>query len=287
MLGARPWSGGRNSPGDARQRIPRLASPDGHRVKRLPLASRGVELVVGPAGSYSGGCGARDDLALARSFRRFLTPRTCHPPRPACRWADGTMVDESYLIRCPGCGNTKRVEMAVGQQLQCDVCQTKFFAPVVTTEPRPASKGEIVHDSPSPLPSPQTTELVAGVVDSPAGLDATPPTSAETPSRGWRLGDSTAPPPGSTDAPLADARRATDRTARTDVSPPGDLPEPAAQRAPRTGEPDASGRIWTWISALAGVVIVGVSAAACAYLLRDWATQQGSGQQNCRPTLPS
>ena len=44
------------------------------------------------------------------------------------------MSDDGLLIRCPGCGNLKRVAMVVGQQLRCDVCRTVFLAPVVSSQ---------------------------------------------------------------------------------------------------------------------------------------------------------
>ncbi len=59
------------------------------------------------------------------------------------------MANGSISIRCPGCGNPHPVAMAVGQQLQCSVCQTVFFAPVYDPGQHPESAPPVPNPSPS------------------------------------------------------------------------------------------------------------------------------------------
>ena len=67
------------------------------------------------------------------------------------------MTHREILIRCPGCGIPKQVSIAVGQQLNCDVCGTRFYAPIVDpdhADGRPESEPQ-VHSSPSEISGPK------------------------------------------------------------------------------------------------------------------------------------
>ncbi len=44
------------------------------------------------------------------------------------------MAEPTLRIRCPGCQSAAEVSLAVGQQLMCDTCGTRYLAPVISPE---------------------------------------------------------------------------------------------------------------------------------------------------------
>ncbi|MHB8970632.1 MAG: hypothetical protein ACYC3X_13030 [Pirellulaceae bacterium] len=159
--------------------------------------------------------------------------------------------------------------MAVGQQLQCRVCQTVFFAPVIAPEQpalppppvsgpsaSPASGGDNLRDTRRQVPIPPSV--------------GRPPAGA-TPSRSWRTEE---------DEPAA--------LAQTSAAAPRDsgrLSSAHADPASRTPSEDApaGGRVWTVITVIAGLLILTTSLLIGVLWLRDQQQAPSSSSANQSP----
>ena len=168
------------------------------------------------------------------------------------------MADGSIQIRCPGCGNSNVVAMAVGQQLQCRVCQTVFFAPVIDTEQltataafpppvsgpsaNPAARADVARETREHVPTAPST--------------ARPPAGA-TPSRSWRTEE--CEPAVAAKTPAAAPRDSVRLSSANSEKASGAPSEEAS----------AGGRIWTVIIVIAGLLIVTSSLLTGVLWIRD------------------
>jgi hypothetical protein len=159
------------------------------------------------------------------------------------------MADGNILIRCPGCGKAQSVVMAVGQQLQCGVCQTVFFAPVLAPDQLPptttSESFSVEPASTSPALPPGRQAAIGAQM--PIPLSETRPIERAAASRNWRTDGMELEPPAATGPRF---------------EPQGDMGRgagpSAAPREPR-GEHSGGGKIWTVVTVAAGLIIVAAS----------------------------
>jgi len=162
------------------------------------------------------------------------------------------MSEGTILIRCPGCGAAESVALAVGQQLQCHVCQTVFYAPVVETDQTSAAGS---------LPAPPTAAKPAG----------------ERSAQGGSSGQVRAP------ETRRDERSASSRVWRTEglelgtgakpdgAAEPQPSTRPAAATAPNLEVyPSGSTRVWTAITVLASLIIIIATSLVGLHFRRKW-----------------
>ncbi|MHB0959880.1 MAG: hypothetical protein ACYC0X_29860 [Pirellulaceae bacterium] len=173
------------------------------------------------------------------------------------------MSKGNIAIRCPGCGNANMVGFAVGQQFQCSVCQTVFFAPVI--DPQRQAAPPLPGSGPSLNP---VAAAMGGVEETrehaPAALPATDTTARKTTSRSWRTAELEPAAPVPTLA----------TTPSGNLDSPPVVPQPLTAM-PATEEP-AAGRVWTVVSVFAGLLIVVTSLLTGVHFFRDW--QQSGGR---------
>jgi hypothetical protein len=173
------------------------------------------------------------------------------------------MTEGNILIRCPGCGNTNPVSMAVGQQIQCRVCQTYFYAPVMN-QGQPPGSGSSPTEEIDPLLPPSSdfasgapTVHVPGPVFSTGARSKSPTPTA----RNWRNDETIPVPTGPAAEPVAVPAAA--------VSPPPGT-ETESDSEPLDEEPASHTWIWTTISTVAALVIVASSVLLGVHLFREW-----------------
>ncbi len=168
------------------------------------------------------------------------------------------MAEGNIQIRCPGCGNAQSVAMAVGQQLQCRVCQTVYFAPVLAENQLPgAADQELATAGPLGTNSPSTADRSSTEREPPGrtAVSETRQVDSGSGSRSWRTDGLDLP-----------------ATPRAPVS--------AAAQAP--GEPVRDGsRIWTVITVLASLVVVVASSLVGVYFMRKG--RMAAEQRGARP----
>ncbi len=82
------------------------------------------------------------------------------------------MDQEGVRVRCPGCAHVQRVTLAVGQQLQCEVCQTKYFAPIVAPEEIESSGETDSFIVSNPIPG--STEMPSDLAKDSGGVEPRP-----------------------------------------------------------------------------------------------------------------
>ena len=168
------------------------------------------------------------------------------------------MADGSIQIRCPGCGNSNVVAMAVGQQLQCRVCQTVFFAPVIAPEQLRRLRRPHLPCRVPPRIQRRRVDVARDTREQvPTAPSAARPPAGATPSRSWRTEEC---------EPAWRRRRlqphlatACGRHPRIPKRPP---------RAPSEDAP-AGGRVWTVITVIAGLLIVTTSLLTGVLWIRD------------------
>lgn len=173
------------------------------------------------------------------------------------------MTDGNILIRCPGCGNTNPVSMAVGQQIQCRVCQTYFYAPVLNQGEPPGSGSSPTQEIDPLLPPSSDFASGAPTVHVPDPVFATGARSkSPTPAaRNWR-NDETIP------VPTSPAVEPTTVPAAATSPPAGTETERASE--PLDEGPASHTWIWTTISTVAAIVIVASSVLLGVHLFREW-----------------
>lgn len=173
------------------------------------------------------------------------------------------MTDGNILIRCPGCGNTNPVSMAVGQQIQCRVCQTYFYAPVLN-QGEPPGSGSSPTQEIDPLlpPSPDFASGAPTIRVSDPVFATGPRSKSPAPAaRNWRTDELNPASAG----PVAEQVAG--------------RPTPASPPSGAESEPDSEGLdeapashtwIWTAISTVAALVIVTSSVLLGVHLFREW-----------------
>ncbi len=187
------------------------------------------------------------------------------------------MAEGNIFIRCPGCGRAQCVGMAVGQQLQCPVCQTVFFAPVSETL------------------MPETLVPEAPVSEAPVSETGQPPP----PAKPAKPGGTAARPPGTGTGPCAGERAPGARNWRTDGLPvempaaretPGAWQRDGALRTVPAGEPcepdvaPRGGMIWTVITVVACLLVVVASVPVGIHFVR---TRQQAAPTAAEPDPPA
>jgi hypothetical protein len=155
------------------------------------------------------------------------------------------MVEKDLIVRCPGCGNGKVISMALGQLLQCDVCQTCFQAPVSEDVNADTTDGDqsVVGAQPA-APGPSQDDAAS----------ASPPPEAQGSATDRRGGRSS-------------SRRAEDFNLAAGAGEPSDVPE-AANSSDQTDSRQGPGWMWTVLSMVAvGVILTTVVTAVFLLLL--------------------
>ena len=178
------------------------------------------------------------------------------------------MAEGNISIRCPGCGRAQCVDMAVGQQLQCPVCQTVFFAPVFEVPLPEAPLPAPPLSETGPLPSPAMPAEPGGTAPRPPGTGAGPSAGERASgARNWRTDGLPVEVPAAGELPGAWQRDGALRTV-----PPGEPYEPDV--APR------GGMIWTVITVVACLLVVVTSVPVGIHFVR---TRQQSAPTAAEP----
>ena len=184
-----------------------------------------------------------------------------------------SMAEGNILIRCPGCGKPQSVVMAVGQQLQCGVCQTVFFAPVLASDQLPpttmSESFSVEPPSTSPALPPGRQAAIGAQVPTP--LSETRPIERVAASRSWRTDGR------ELESPSATVPR---------FEPQGDTgPGPGSSAAPQEPgkERSGGGKIWTVMTVVAGLIIVAASLLVGIHFVRNWRQVADEPAGNPRP----
>jgi ribosomal protein S27E len=187
-----------------------------------------------------------------------------------------TMAAGNIYIRCPGCGNAQSVAMAVGQQLQCPVCQTVFFAPVVAADQLPPATAAELSSVARPGAGPISPGGEPIAADGPPGaaLSETRAVDRASASPSWRTDGLAVEPPAAA-APRFEPQRDTGQ-------------QPAAPAAPHVpGEvPPRGGGIWTVITVVASLIIVTASLPVGIHFARNRQQASDAASNAPQPSPP-
>ena len=122
-----------------------------------------------------------------RAWRRVASPRADGGHGSSRRQVEHGRRQYSHSM--PGMRQARRVwSMAVGQQLQCRVCQTVFFAPVLATDQLPptTTSESFSVERPGTAPASPAGRPAATDGQVPASLSETRPVERVAASRSWR-----------------------------------------------------------------------------------------------------